>query len=175
MKLIDGNLLFEKKDCEVCTKGEIPAQRVCPVCNGTGKGTRGKVRGCKRCYGNKTVADMTRNQPCLKCKGNYKNFETENAYDYLPKAIYENLEFRVIRTKRQMNFNESHIGEGTIFCCTDYGAAYRLNDDKELIQSVRNHTSHQACKFLDKNNRFCDHIEIVVKEEGYVVIPAWNQ
>jgi hypothetical protein len=65
-------------------------------------------------------------------------------------------------------------GIGTIFTVTDYGEAVETPDDK-LIEKVRKCSSHQACNFVksDKDLTMPDHIAIIVKKNGYVVMPVF--
>lgn len=164
----EGNkIIFERKNCTRCHEGTKPSRVPCRECSGTGKGKRGKVGGCKKCYGSGSEWNQEIRETCPHCKGDYKNAEPETYTDYMPKTIWESLEFRVIRGTGP-NVLESLIGIGTVYTSTDYGRAWDSTDEN-IIAGVRSSSSHQACKVCDEQGNLCQYIAINVGKNGYTV------
>lgn len=167
MKLVNGQLVMGKKDCQ-CGDGTQPRRIVCRECNGTGNGKRGGRGGCRKCNGLKIEWDSKNPMTCTRCNGNFKDAEDETTTDYMPNEIWDAMKFEVYRTNLPLTLNEALLGLGCIYSCEDYGAAFKNPDDAALIADVKNHKSHQACKFL-KDGKFADHVGIIVKTGGYSV------
>lgn len=175
MKIENGKLILERKECSYCNQGKQSSRKVCTSCKGTGNGKRGGKRGCKVCYGNCYVWDHNNPIPCTTCNGDYKNRTPETDCDYLPDSIFPALPFVVYRVERSMTLGESLIGLNSVFSCSDYGRAYRTQNDAALIESVRSHQGVQACKVVNEAGELCDHIGIFVKFDGYVVKPVFKK
>tara|TARA_R100000306_G_C4359353_1_gene134477 strand:+ start:1105 stop:1305 length:201 start_codon:yes stop_codon:yes gene_type:complete len=63
---------------------------------------------------------------------------------------------------------------GSITSVTDYGEHTRLSD-AELIAKVKDGNYYtQACKVVDKDNRFCDYLMIATNNSGYTVKAIWE-
>jgi hypothetical protein len=173
MKIENGKVVFERKDCWQCNKGQKARIIPCPECKGTGRGKRGGARGCKKCNGFRTSCSWDDPVPCDACQGNYQNHEPEDATDYLPAGAFASLTFKVYRVTREMTWGESHIGLGCVYSCTDYGRSNAATDDA-IIADVKNHSGVQACKVIDAQGNLCDHIGIFVRQGGYTVKAVFN-
>jgi hypothetical protein len=181
MKIENGQLILERKNCRSCRNGEVATKVDCPKCNGTGKGPRGGKNGCRTCHGSRVHWDWINTQTCPKCEGNYEGFESETPYDHI--YIEKNdLPVKVIRdyVKRQMSFAEMYIGMG-LFSCTDYGR-HKNQNDEELIESAFHFDEKgtfwtQGIKLIrdNKDLRICDHLAIVVGDQGYSVLPVFEE
>jgi len=173
MKLENGKLVMERKDCHWCDQGKRPGKAKCGTCDGTGKGKRGKVRGCRTCYGNKTVPDFNNTVACDLCGGSWQGSQEETLYDYLPESVWQGLAFKVYRNAVPMTFNEQYVGVGCVFSSTDYGDAWK-GTDEAVIAEVKEHTSHQACKVAREDGTLCNHVGIFVMPGGYAVRAVWE-
>mgnify|MGYP006271596401 CR=1 FL=1 len=169
MKLVNGKLVMGKKDCRCCNQGQTAASITCNNCNGTGKGKRGKVKGCKNCFGNGQKFSWDHPVTCSTCNGNYQGFDTENLYDSVPEELWNGLQFKVYRHNRPLTGNESLLGFGCVFSCTDYGDAWKEHDDDKVIANVKKHTYHQAVKLARDDYTVCSHVGIFVAPGGYSV------
>lgn len=171
MKIENGKIVLGRKDCFHCQEGTVPARIPCTVCNATGKGPRGKVGGCKTCFGSGKSWDSSIRKTCKHCNGNYKEAEPETDCDYLPHSEWETLTFKVYRGNGP-NIIESLTGIGIVYTSADYGRAWESPDDS-IIAKVRANRHHQACKVCDKELNVCDHIGIYVGRNGYTVKPVF--
>lgn len=175
MRIEDGKLILEKKDCTLCEEGTICTKENCPKCGGTGRGPRGGKGKCKPCFGSGNYYNHDKRSVCPICGGNYKGFEMEVPSDYAPKELWQSLNFKVYRQNRGMTWNEQHIGIGSIYCCVDYGRAWKEEDSK-VIQDVQFKDGKQAgSSFTDRDGVLCDHIGIFLTPEGYSVKPLFVQ
>lgn len=169
MQLVNGKLVMGKKNCK-CSNGQQAGRITCPTCKGTGRGARGGARKCQGgCYGDGQKWSWEHPVTCTNCNGNYINFEDEDRCDYMPDEIWQGLEFKVYRHNRPLTGNESLLGIGCVFSCTDYGDAWKANDDAALIADVKSHTSHQATKVTKEDGTICSHVGIFVSPGGYSV------
>lgn len=174
MRIENGKLVFEKKNCSFCQKGQVAGTITCPECKGTGKGKRGKPFACKKCNGRRTTWSWDHPVTCSLCNGNYLNSENENDCDYLPEGIFQNMPMKVIRVNQGMTWNEEHLGMGCVFSCVDYGNAWGNNNDAELIATVKKERSIQATKIAKDDGTVANSIGIFVKPGGYSVRPIFN-
>jgi hypothetical protein len=181
MKIDNGQLILEHRNCTNCNHGSVPTRIDCRVCNGTGNGVRGGKNGCKKCHGFKYEFDQDNRQTCSVCNGDYENFEPETPYNFM-RLEKNDIPIKVIRdyVGRQMSFGEQYIGVG-LFSCTYYGR-HKTQNDEELIESAfhfeeRGPFSTQGIKLIrDKNDlRICDYIGIVTADNGYSVIPIFEE
>lgn len=169
MQVVNGKLVMGRKNCN-CTEGKRAGRVTCPTCKGTGKGKRGKPRGCQGgCFGDGQKWSWENPITCTNCNGNYVGFEEEDRYDYVPDSIWKGLEFKVYRHARALTGNESLLGIGCVFSCTDYGDAWKANDDAALIAHVRESSGHQATKVTKEDGTVCSHVGIFVCPGGYSV------
>jgi hypothetical protein len=171
MKIENGKIVFENKECYSCNgHGHPLASKTCPDCLGSGNGKRGKRGGCRSCFGRKTVTDFSRrdtSQVCEICKGS--KVVMEDRHDWCTTEIWQSLNFKVNRDPTgRFGFNESYLGLGYVSCITDYGTAFKANDDAALIESVRKEKqSSQVCNFTEEDGTLCDYILIIVTRSGY--------
>lgn len=181
MKLENRQLILERKNCNNCRFGTVPTKVNCVKCNGTGNGPRGGKRGCRKCYGSGYEWDQDNRQTCSICNGDYENFLPETPFNHI-RLTKDDIRIKVIRdyAYRQMSFTEQYIGAG-LFSCTDYGRHQNQTDD-ELIESAfhfeeKGEFSTQGIKLIrDKNDlRICDYIGIVTADNGYSVIPIFEE
>jgi hypothetical protein len=175
MKIENGKLILERKNCTNCQEGKVIKPTPCPECNGTGNGKRGGKRQCKKCYGNGKQYSWDNTQTCPQCNGNYISASPEITTDCLPENIFQALDFQVVRIDREANFNELNLGLGCLWSVGDYGAAWAKNDDKALIAEVKSHGHNQACKVINDDLKICDYIAIVVTRGGYSVRPIFKK
>lgn len=173
MQIENGRLVMGRRSCSRCTQGKVPGEKRCQICEGSGRGKRGKLRGCQACFGSGSMPDFDSKVTCPQCLGSYASHEAEDIYDYIPDTIWESLKFCVYRIQKGMSFNEQHIGAGCVFSCTDYGIAWGQGDE-EVIDKVRKHHSHQACKIAKEDGSLCSFVVITVMPNGYSVRAAWS-
>ncbi len=161
--------------------GTVPTKIDCSKCSGTGNGPRGGKNGCRKCHGYGYEWDQDNRLTCDNCKGDYENFIPETPYDHIY-VTKDDIPINVVRdyVERVMSFSEQYIGVG-LFSCVDYGRGQRQNDD-ELIESAFNFDQSdtywtQGIKLIrDKNDlRLCDSIAIVLGDQGYSVIPVFEE
>lgn len=168
MLIENGKIILGHKNC-YCEDGTQSTRIPCGECKGTGNGKRGGRGGCRKCNGSRNDYDHINRSTCSRCKGNPTNFERETLCDYLPDGVWESLTFKVIRNNAPMSIAESLIGIGCVFSCTDYGTAWKRNNDDELIASVKESKSHQATNIATDDGTICDFIGIFVNQMGYTV------
>jgi hypothetical protein len=168
MKIIDGKIVLETRECSWCNgKGIKPAQVACPLCKGTMRGPRGGRNSCRKCYNGKVASD-TLTVPCPRCNG--AKIEPETMTDFMPEELWKSLPFKVIREANgRFGFNENFLGLGYVFTCGDYGAAWTANDEAALIEDVRNTRIHQACAVAMGDGTLCEYVAILVTPNGYKV------
>jgi DnaJ-class molecular chaperone len=172
MKVVDGKLVLETKNCSNCDNGTVPSKISCKKCNGSGNGPKGGKGRCRSCYGSGSVWDHDNREKCKKCNGIFENAEKETMCDYIPEFIWESLPIRVEKINKKTTWNEQNLGLGFIFCCVDYGRAYHDNDEK-VIADVKKHKGVQASKIVDDNYNFAKEIVVTVKLDGYQVNPRF--
>lgn len=166
MKIIDGKIVLEIKQCGWCDgKGTSPARVRCPKCRGTRRGPRGGRGGCS-CLDGTAYSDTLR-ETCGRCNG--AKTEMETITDYATPEMWQGMTFKVIREEKgRFGFNEEYLGVGYVYTCSDYGQAWK-NTDESVIADVRKSTGHQACKFAKDDGTLADHIAILVTPNGYKV------
>lgn len=143
-------LVMDRHKCWSCAgSGERPTVKVpCPKCEGTGRGPRGGRRGCRKCNGGgydylrPKDLDIFLPGSCKNCEGS--GTLPDNLYDTLPQDVWENLDFRVVRTDRGQGWVESYIGVGC-YSSTDYGDQWKANDAPALITKVRERENRPQC------------------------------
>jgi len=172
-------IVLGMKDCTRCypNKGKVCSYKVCPECNGTGLGKRGKKGGCRNsCF--KTiiplyhVVDWDNPVNCHECGGNYQNQANENDCDSVSREIVREIPFKfeVVRLARENNWNENYLGCGCFYSCQDYGRTVSQTD-KVILSKLQDDFykgSHQLTKFLI-NGQLCTKILFVVTTDGYSV------
>jgi hypothetical protein len=167
MKIENGKVVFGRKACTNCNEGQVASRLQCEECKGTGNGKRGGRGSCKRCYGAGKRYSWDAPQTCQQCQGKYQEHSEENECDSLPAGAFASLTFKVYRSARPLTWGEEHIGIGCVFSCTDYGRANDKDDDS-LIADVKARGSVQACK-VSRAGVLCDHVAIIVHQNGYTV------
>jgi hypothetical protein len=180
MKIDNNQLILGRRNCTNCSQGSVPTRVDCDKCNGTGNGIRGGKRGCRQCTGVGYKFDHDNRETCDTCNGDYENFKPETPYDFM-KLNKDDIAIKVVRdyVDRQMTFAEQYIGMG-LFSCTDYGR-HKTQDDDELIESAFHFEngphSTQGIKLIRNKDdlRICDYISIVVGDQGYSVIPVFEE
>jgi len=167
MKLVDGKVVTETKECCYCNgTGKREKWISCP---NHGRAMRGKP--CQYCkattkHGHQPINTKTI-ETCQRCNGTGRVDEDLCSY---ADNIYQAMEFRVYRQNRAGSWNELHFGAGCVFSCCDYGAAWdHPENDAALIEKVRNNSGQQACKFCRDDGSLADHIGIFVNRDGYSV------
>lgn len=196
---VENNIvILEPKDCTHCDDDRTPVgtvitafeYKLCEKCNGTGKRGSGRCRNCNSKDGYFShlsprrpglVPDYTKIASigtCTTCGGHPENAMMENLTDPMPVDILQAIPIEVMRSNRPQTFNEAHLGLGTIYSITDYGAHKNQTDD-ELITKVRDDMSgfatQQACKYTRRSDmRLCDKIAILTSDNGWSAWPVWN-
>lgn len=177
MRLENGKLILERRDCSYCNHmpGLSLAPSACPTCKGSGNGKRGGRGKCPQCSGSGRVYDSGATMPCRACAGNYKDFQAETYCDTIPLSIYQTLPVKVYRTEIPMTVGESLIGLGCLYSCSDYGRAWKNPErDNELVEEVRNQKFTQATKVCKEDGTLCDHIGVFVRPGGFTVKPIFK-
>lgn len=184
MKLVDGKLVLEPKDCSACRHypwgpGKQAGKMPCHVCDGTGRGKRGKPQGCRQCFGYGTEPDFDNLVPCAVCKGNYRNAEVESWTDRVPDEVLAALPIRVDRSPRRMSAIETVLGAG-LGSCVDYGRAWVKSDAKVIASLSLRHLCLryvQACNIVRSKDdlTLCDGLVVALTPQGYSVLPEWRR
>jgi RecJ-like exonuclease len=176
MRIENGELVLEKRNCRSCVGGEVATRIDCPKCDGTGNGPRGGKRSCKECFGNGRKFTWDKVDTCPKCNGNYVDADMETPYDSL--KDYSDIPKVVIRSpKRVMSWMEEHIGAG-LYSVVDYGRHESMTDD-ELIERefADKRSTIQGIKIIRSKDdlRVCDQIAILTADNGYSVVPVFEE
>lgn len=168
MKIKDGKVQFEEVKCWDC-KG-VGKRNYYMFCPRESKRTDAKAKmDCCHCGVKKGEKHkmIPYSDDCKTCHGTGRLQEDRYSYDHEDKI--KELPFRVIRHDVPQTLNETHLGLGCVYCCTDYGRHKELTD-KQLIEQVRNNISHtQYCNFVDEENNLADAIAIVTSRGGFSV------
>jgi hypothetical protein len=169
MKIQEGRIVFETTRCHSClfgNPGKVAGKNPCSECQGTGKGKRGKVGGCNKCYGYRTEPDFVNLKECSVCSGSGRVPETIT--DCIPDEIVKSLPLEIIRTDRRATWQEEYLPIGLLYSCIDYGTLASL-DDTRAIEKVRAELhSVQACKVV-QDDRLCHALQVIVRTNGYAV------
>lgn len=198
MRVEDNIVILEPKDCTHCDDDRTPPgtvitafeYKMCLKCKGTGKRGNGRCRNCNDRNGYYSpknprkpgfVPDYSKiatTEICTTCNGNPTDAMMENLTDPMPVEVLRAIPIQVMRSNRPQTFNEAHLGIGTIYSVTDYGA-YKNQSDDELIAKVRDDMSgfatQQACKYTRRfDMRLCDVIIIATSDNGWAAYPSWN-
>lgn len=162
------------------TPGKQPGRKTCPTCNGTRRGPRGKIGGCRACY-NGTVPDFANLVTCERCNGTASVPETtcSRLPDDVRRMFWDITPVRVFLADRGISFNESYLGLGTLYSMADYGRAWEgMEKDREgtlrKITDEMRKESIQATTIMDKSKRLCDHIVVIITRGGYSVRPSFK-
>lgn len=181
MRIENGQLILEKKNCTHCRLGSVPSRISCPKCNGTGNGPRGGKRGCRNCHGFGDSWDHDNRVVCDYCNGDYYESQLETPFDHIHFAK-DDVEIKVVRDleARELTLEESYFGVG-LFSCTDYGR-HKTKSDDELIEDAFHFEEKgtawtQGIKLIkDKHNlAICNYLAIVTADQGYSVIPIFEE
>ena len=192
MKLTQGLVVLESKDCTACQYHDPPGKqrkmkwRVCEKCKGTGRRGNGRCRNCNAKYpgdganpGFVKFYDDTDLEACRKCGGDYKDREQENLSDNLPVTIWLDVPITVGGSnQRGMGIGEQLFGVG-IYTVIDYGR-HKASTDDELIEYMRKElvtgkTRVQAIKTVRSRDdlTFCSGCAILRADQGFSVVPYW--
>jgi len=74
---------------------------------------------------------------------------------------------------REITFNESYLGFGTVYSVVDYGRHKDLSDE-EIIAEVKASPNKQACNYVLRD-LLCDEIVIVSSNQGFSAWPKWAE
>ena len=174
----------------------------CTGCNGFGKSKRGygtyKTQAladrhgvrCWMCHGVKTYTPPLTN-PCYSCNYNPGQDVAEiHPGDTLPDVIgrcasvprevavslASEWEFVPMRFDRGQTWGEAYLGLGSIWSCTDYGAAWEQSD-AEVIARVResfDSGSLQWLTIMDSERTITPRIVVKITRGGYSVIGSMD-
>lgn len=191
MKLTQGLVVLESKDCTACKYHDPPGKqrkmkwRTCEKCKGTGRRGNGKCRNCNSASYSFAVTnpgyvkfyDDNDLEPCAKCGGDYADREMEDLSDNLPATIWLNVPITVGGSNsRVMSTGENLFGTG-VYTIIDYGRHKRSTDD-ELIEYMRKElvsgkTKVQATKTVRSHDdlTFCSGLCILRADQGFSVVP----
>jgi len=192
MRIENNVLVLEEKDCG-CIKDDRtpPGTRVrrfgykkCTKCKGTGMRGSGRCRECNARDGYFSATNPRKAgyvpdysvveeiQPCDACHG--KLVVLENRTDNLSLDIIRAIPMRVERMpNREITFNESYLGFGTVYSVVDYGRHKDLSDE-EIIAEVKASPNKQACNYVLRD-LLCDEIVIVSSNQGFSAWPKWAE
>ena len=179
--LYDSNTRTLTLDSTACTgckwEGATPRpgmQRVivsvpCPKCKGTGKRGNGYCLNYGCHGGTMRKPSDTEWETCRKCGGTA--LQPETWCDSAPQEAVADIPVRVERQNRGISMNESLLGLGCLWSCTDYGRAWDANDDDtlrdEIIKRLTTERT-QAIKIVDRETgKLADEIVVVVSRGGY--------
>ncbi len=171
MKIANGQIILEVVPCFYCHGTRKVNEWVkCSICNGTGKKANSNRR-CPTCgdnFHNSLIRGKVLSIGTGICESCVDGTEVETLYDHATSEIWKSLNFKVYRSDRHQTINEYLLGNGCVYSCTDYGAYQKLTDG-ELIEKVKESSSHQAISFSTKEGLVCDHIGIFCNNQGYSV------
>jgi hypothetical protein len=194
MRVENGTVILEKKDCYCSKHGRIPgvvvdkyAPKQCPKCKGTGKRGNGRCRNCNnrdvyysdtfpRTPGSVPDYDNYTTKVCPRCNGNWQNALDENLTDNLPIEICRSIPVEVFKKPtREITFNEAHLGFGTVYSVVDYGRS-RDWSDEQYIEAIHESMNIQVCNYVRKDDmKLCDCIDILTSNQGFSAWPVWKE
>lgn len=150
--------------------------------------TKGKATVCKQCSGRGKVVHAPVLRPCHDCDGRGKvltwdadvdpilpdevdrcdNASAEFMADWLHTA-----QVAVVREDRGATWNEHHLGLGSIYGVTDYGARRDWTDQQyadEVREALATRSRPQFIKMIDADTRrFGNTVLITVRNDGHSV------
>lgn len=193
MKLnADNTLTLETITCWHCMgwrdklpAGHVAGRKTCPTCNGTRRGKRGKVNACKDCFSG-MVVDPTKAVVCEGCNGTTIIPETDTDYasaEFM-QQVFKLAPITVTTQNRGQSFNETYIGLGLFYGCTDYGRAndaYKTNPQAFVasLPDMLAKERHQYSSFTktDKTTgiiTLCSAFVAVITNDGMNIRPVFN-
>lgn len=168
MKVIDNKLVMEKVTCFECKgSGEVTRYEMCPLYDKPVRNYGGKCPHCGSRNKYSHTALKSYNTICPTCKGEGR--EQEDRYSYLPKRIWESLDFRLTVKPRSLSWVASYLGYGYIFTVTDYGRYNTKTYDEIIADVIGNAGIIQAVKVTKQDGTLCDYVEIALHDDGYTV------
>lgn len=187
MRVENGMVVLERKDCHWCDHGTRPSKKfkVCPKCHGTGKRGNGRCRNCndRNGYYGMNREDLKPGYVlyfdhedrviCELCDGKWEGFAEESWTDPIDVSF---LPMFVIRKEnRPMSWGEQYIGVG-LGSCVDYGRHKNQTDDQLIAHERPNLTHVQACKIVraKDNLEICEAVVIVTGDQGYSLVPQFS-
>lgn len=175
MRIEGGKLVLERGECHQCWgAGTVPTQIPCPACNGTRRGPRGGRNRCG-CYDG-TVWDQENRVTCPGCNGHPEGAREETRYDSLPQGSLAAIPLYLVRQNRDISWNESYIGMGTIHSLSDYGRAWGMTDG-EVLDKVHAELETewvQGCKISDESCNVCSALLVTLHRGGYSIWPVFG-
>ncbi len=175
MRIVDGKLALETAPCWHCNEtGKVEETKLCPRLRKPQNGTACPHCGSRRQDGHNYCLPTGRIITCTRCNGTGQ--EPETTTDHLPVELWKAFRFVVYRQDRPASWNESHLGMGCCWSCTDYGRTWQANNSDAAIAEVRDSrtSAPQACKVFQEDGTPADHIGIFVSQGGYSVRAVWD-
>lgn len=177
-------LTLDKIDCGYCDlartpEGKVFGRKTCLTCKGTGKGPRGKARGCRQCFGRGQEVDFASFEDCPVCHGAPERAKDETWCDTAPHEAVQSIPVIVTREDRSGTFNEGYLGLGCLWSTTDYGTAWESPDQVTLVKVLSELATDrvQATNIVARGERsttesLVDALIINITRSGYAVRPS---
>lgn len=173
MKIENGKLIYEETVCWDCN-GTLKVTRH-TLCPNWGKPVnKFPNRECPDCKSNNKHSHQTVGSYIIECQTcNATGKIMENAYTHISQdqwnVLQSNFKFSVVRMNRGATFNESYLGLGALYGCTDYGRI-TAKTDEEILKIVP--TDGHPCQPVGwmKKGELPKELIILVRNDGYSVI-----
>lgn len=174
MKIVNGKAVFEKVTCWECEgTGKVTRYKVCPNLD------KRMSKSCSTC--GKTKEEHSHKflysyqEKCSTCGG--EGTRTENRFDNDKDLVIQTLPLELgKKTSNGMTFVERCLGFGLVASATDYGRHWKLSDE-EFLGMIKKELSvgfRQFCSYVDKDLNVVSKLVAIRKEDGYIVVPVWN-
>lgn len=177
MKIENGKFVFEEVTCWDCKGTKIVTRyTLCPLNNQAVN--RQPNRQCPHCkaknkYSHQTVGSYQTD--CTVCSATGKIME--DLYSYISKEqwaeLHKSFKFNIRRVNREANFNESYLGLGYLYGCTDWGTIAKKSDEEILKFIPTDGHPIQPVGWCKKDGTVPLELDIVVRNDGYGVWPKW--
>lgn len=167
MKIENNKIIFEVVQCWNCKgSGKDKHYKRCPNDNKKTYGKKCEHCGATNKHSHKSIGyDII---DCNLCKGSGKRLE--NRFDFVPKDIIDSLDItEVVKVNRNSTFNESYLGLGQIYGCSDYGRSHDLTNDELIAEIKKDMTCTQALSITDKDDNLLK-FKVIQRNDGYSLI-----
>ena len=167
MKLVDGKIVYEMRQCYICDgKGQHKNMKPCTRNNLPQRG-----KPCPHC-GTTTKQHQFVDNGMIACGVcNATGQLLEDRFSYIPANILLTLPIRLVKVNREPNFNERNLGYGSMISVVDYLDHTTMSDEqnKEYVLDIITRHKFQACDVVDVHDKLCTEIVMVCTEGGYTL------